>query len=72
MGLANGIPVTFISVGSNNSDDLGGFLDLTNYLLSQSSPPQVLTTSYAYDEQDFDNDESVAEYALTHLFMHCF
>ncbi|KAF9063508.1 peptidase S8/S53 domain-containing protein [Rhodocollybia butyracea] len=42
IGLANGIPVTFFSVGKDNKDGgLGGFLDLMNYINSQSSPPFV-------------------------------
>jgi len=44
--------VTFISVGSDNSDGADGFLDIINALISQSSPPQVLTTSYGFNEND--------------------
>ena len=47
------MPVTFISVGDNTQDgDLGGFLDIINFLLSESNPPQVLTTSYGDNESD--------------------
>ncbi|KAJ3551202.1 hypothetical protein NM688_g4844 [Phlebia brevispora] len=53
VGLASGVPVTFISVGPQNSDgDLFGLLDTANYLLSQSNPPHVITTSYGSDEPD--------------------
>lgn len=50
IGLATGVPTTFISVGPNNNDGLSGFLDIINNLLAQSNPPQVLTTSYGADE----------------------
>ena len=52
MGLASQVPTSFISVGSNVQDgDLGGFLDIINFLLSESNPPSVLTTSYGRDER---------------------
>ncbi|KZT64349.1 subtilisin-like protein [Daedalea quercina L-15889] len=55
VGIATGVPVTFISVGeSNNDGDLDGFLDTINYLLDQDSPPQVITTSYGDWEPDID------------------
>ena len=44
------MPVTFISVGDNTQDDLDGFLDIINFLLGESNPPQVLTTSYGFNE----------------------
>jgi len=51
VGLATGVPVTFISVGNNFQDgDLEGFLDIINFLLADSAPPQVLTTSYGQNE----------------------
>ncbi|KAH9857435.1 family S53 protease [Lenzites betulinus] len=51
VGLASGVPVTFISVGDNFQDgDLEGFLDIINFLLAESAPPQVLTTSYGQNE----------------------
>lgn len=47
IGLASGVPTTFISVGSDTSDgDLDGFLDLVDLLLDETAPPQVFTTSY--------------------------
>jgi len=53
VGLATDVPVVFISVGEDNQDgDLGGFLDIINYLLDEDSPPQVLTTSYGDNEAD--------------------
>ncbi|TDL17434.1 family S53 protease-like protein [Rickenella mellea] len=51
VGVATGVPTTFISVGNNFQDgDLEGFLDIINFLLGESNPPQVLTTSYGQDE----------------------
>ena len=48
------MPATFISVGLANSDgDLLGFLDIINFLLGESNPPQVLTTSYGGNEGNF-------------------
>ncbi|KAF8522013.1 family S53 protease-like protein [Gautieria morchelliformis] len=53
VGVASGVPVTFISVGDNFRDgDLEGFLDIINALLAESSPPQVLTTSYGNNEDE--------------------
>ena len=53
MGIASGVPTTFISVGNNTQDgDLDGSLDIINFLLNQDAPPQVLTTSYNVDESD--------------------
>nr|ABB73029.1 family S53 protease [Phanerodontia chrysosporium] len=53
VGIASGVPVTFISVGDNFQDgDLEGFLDIINFLLNESNPPHVLTTSYGDNESD--------------------
>ncbi|KAF9063844.1 family S53 protease [Rhodocollybia butyracea] len=52
IGLANGVPVIFISVGENNPDGLDGFLDIMDNINGQVSPPHVLTTSYGFDESD--------------------
>ncbi|KAJ7639544.1 subtilisin-like protein [Roridomyces roridus] len=49
VGLATGVPVVFVSVGENNQDgDLDGFLDLINFLNSETSVPGVLTVSYGF------------------------
>ncbi|KZP14825.1 family S53 protease [Athelia psychrophila] len=50
VGLASGVPVTFVSAGSSNSDGWSGFLDMVNYLLALPTIPHVLTTSYAFNE----------------------
>ena len=53
VGLATGVPVDFISVGDDFHDgELGGFLDIINFLLKEEAPPQVLTTSYGDNEPD--------------------
>jgi tripeptidyl-peptidase I len=45
------VPTVFISVGDNFQDGaLEGFLDIINFLLGMSAPPQVLTTSYGQNE----------------------
>ncbi|KAF8488535.1 family S53 protease-like protein [Gautieria morchelliformis] len=50
VGVAGGVPVTFISVGPDSTDGINGFLDIINALLNEASPPQVLTTSYGFNE----------------------
>ncbi|KAF9269034.1 family S53 protease-like protein [Marasmius fiardii PR-910] len=52
VGVASGVPTTFISVGDSSTDGVDGFLDIINFLQAQSAPPQVLTTSYGFDERD--------------------
>ncbi|PBK98047.1 hypothetical protein ARMGADRAFT_1043979 [Armillaria gallica] len=47
VGVATGVPTIFISVGNSTTD---GFLDIINALNTEPNPPQVLTTSYAFDE----------------------
>lgn len=52
MGLATNVPTTFISVGEVNHDDYAGFLDIIQHIGNESSP-QVLSTSYGFDENVF-------------------
>lgn len=52
VGVASGVPTTFISVGDNNRDGLNGFIDMANTLNGESNPPKVLTTSYGFNEPD--------------------
>ncbi|KAI0044866.1 family S53 protease [Auriscalpium vulgare] len=52
IGVATGVPVTFISVGNVQDGDANNLLDLTNKLLSQEKVPQVLTTSYGDNEHN--------------------
>ncbi|PBK94543.1 family S53 protease [Armillaria gallica] len=51
VGVATGVPTVFISVGDSRSTDID-LLDLINFLIAEASPPQVLTTSYSFDETD--------------------
>ncbi|KDQ49683.1 hypothetical protein JAAARDRAFT_200608 [Jaapia argillacea MUCL 33604] len=50
VGLASGVPTTFISVGPNSTDTIMEFLDIITYLVAMDQPPQVLTTSYGFNE----------------------
>ncbi|KZT71838.1 subtilisin-like protein [Daedalea quercina L-15889] len=53
VGIATDVPVTFITVGGEaaTGDELANvFIDTAAYLLNQSAPPQVVTTSYGIDE----------------------
>ncbi|THU80130.1 family S53 protease [Dendrothele bispora CBS 962.96] len=52
VGVATGVPTIFVTVGDNNSDGVNGFIDIINALNAESAPPQVLTTSYGFDERD--------------------
>ncbi|KAL7284305.1 hypothetical protein ACG7TL_001590 [Trametes sanguinea] len=51
VGLATYVPVTYYFVGLDLQDgDLMGFLDEANVILALDKPPQVLTTSYGFEE----------------------
>ncbi|KAJ6519106.1 family S53 protease [Mycena sanguinolenta] len=53
VGVATNVPVTFVSVGERSQDgDLGGFLDIVNFLTAETNVPPVMTTSYGEDESD--------------------
>ncbi|KAI0309811.1 family S53 protease-like protein [Amylostereum chailletii] len=52
VGIATGVPVTFISVGDDQEDDVFGFMDIINFLLAEANPPHVLTTSYGSNENE--------------------
>ncbi|OCH90805.1 family S53 protease [Obba rivulosa] len=52
VGIATGVPNVFISVGEDNTDGIDGFLDEINFLLGESPPPQVLSTSYSFNEPE--------------------
>lgn len=63
IGVATGVPTFFISVGENFQDgDLEGFLDIINFLLNESNPPHVLTTSYGQNENTISR--SLAKYVV--------
>jgi tripeptidyl-peptidase I len=48
VGLALGVPVTFLTVGGN--DFTQALLDTTQFLDGVASPPTVMTTSYGTNE----------------------
>jgi tripeptidyl-peptidase-1 len=55
VGLSNGIPVTFLSVGADWNDQPGslgqdGLLDTISFIASQKKKPTVVSTSYGQDE----------------------
>ncbi|KAJ6616312.1 family S53 protease-like protein [Mycena sp. CBHHK59/15] len=54
VGIATGVPVSFITVGLNNHDGLDGFMDIVNALTSgpNGTRPNVFSTSYGFDETD--------------------
>ncbi|KAJ7144419.1 family S53 protease [Mycena epipterygia] len=54
IGVATGVPVTFISVGESNADGLDGFMDIITTIIAESATmrPNVLTTSYGFNEGD--------------------
>ncbi|KAF7376352.1 Subtilisin-like protein [Mycena sanguinolenta] len=49
VGVATGVPITFVSVGDNTPDT--GFLHIATALLAEKSPPQVLTSSYSVQDE---------------------
>ena len=59
VGIATGVPITFMSAGYIFHDRLLGFLDLMNYYLDQDAPPNVITTSYGADEHTISRDLAV-------------
>lgn len=53
VGIATGVPVTFISTGTNGTDDpFPAFLDQVHHLLSLPKPPQTIVHTYADVESD--------------------
>ncbi|KAF7344287.1 Serine protease S53 [Mycena venus] len=62
VGLAGGVPTTFISVGEDNIDDADGFIDIVNSILATPAEtrPTVLTTSYGFNEEDLPLSLAVA------------
>ncbi|KAF7344769.1 Tripeptidyl-peptidase sed3 [Mycena venus] len=51
IGIATGVPVTFISAGEAGPDDLDGFLDMITLLINDTNRPSVLSTSYAFQDE---------------------
>ena len=59
VGLATHVPTTFVAVGKDNHDDLGGFIDLLDGIIND--PPLVITTSYGFDESAVAHDPQLAQ-----------
>ncbi|PBK70051.1 family S53 protease [Armillaria solidipes] len=59
VGIATGVPTIFISVGDSSTDGVDGFLDMINFLNAEANPPQVLTTSYSFDETDISGSVAI-------------
>ncbi|SJL05011.1 related to Tripeptidyl-peptidase sed3 [Armillaria ostoyae] len=59
VGIATSVPTIFISVGDSSTDGVAGFLDIINFLNAEASPPQVLTTSYGFDETDISGSVAI-------------
>ena len=59
VGVATGVPTTLYSVGNPFAQ---GFIDIVNYLLGLDELPLVLTTSYGFNETDFQGSEDFAKY----------
>ncbi|KAI0331459.1 family S53 protease-like protein [Cubamyces sp. BRFM 1775] len=57
VGVATGVPTTLYSVGDSTAQ---GFIDIVNYLLGLDELPLVLTTSYGFNESDFQGSEDFA------------
>ncbi|KAJ7733968.1 family S53 protease [Mycena metata] len=62
IGVASGVPVSFISVGDDSQDGVSGFIDIVNSILTMPAEqrPTVLTTSYGFNEQDLPASLAVA------------
>ncbi|RDX44637.1 subtilisin-like protein [Lentinus brumalis] len=54
VGIASRVPTRFVSVGWQNDDEIFGFMDIIDHLLQEDSPPPVLTTSYGFDETEWE------------------
>ncbi|KAF7356293.1 Family S53 protease [Mycena venus] len=51
VGIATGVPVTFISAGEDAPDGLEGFLDMITLLINDTNRPNVLSTSYSFNDE---------------------
>ncbi|KAJ6528373.1 subtilisin-like protein, partial [Mycena vulgaris] len=62
VGLASGVPVSFISVGDDIQDGVAGFIDIVSSILTMPAAqrPTVLTTSYGFNEQELPASFAVA------------
>jgi tripeptidyl-peptidase-1 len=53
--VATDVPITFLSVGSANTDGALGFLDTIDFLSALDTPPTVITTSYDLEEDSLSS-----------------
>ncbi|CDO69264.1 hypothetical protein BN946_scf185042.g166 [Trametes cinnabarina] len=71
VGMATNVPTTFFTVGSDNGDDLTGFLDLVNTLIAQDTPPTVFTTSFGFPEALVSPDiATYIKFTRLHSYLH--
>ncbi|KAF5357600.1 hypothetical protein D9758_007416 [Tetrapyrgos nigripes] len=56
VGLATGVPTTFISAGCALCDGAHGFLDVVEFISNQTNPPQVISMSYGFTEEEISPD----------------
>lgn len=60
VGLAGGVPVTFISVGGpENATVIDVFFDFIDALIAEPNPPQVISVSYAFNELEISDDTAM-------------
>ncbi|KAF9162193.1 hypothetical protein DFQ26_003760, partial [Actinomortierella ambigua] len=55
VGVASGVPVTFVSVGLAS---MQGFMDMADNHLRDSNPPSVISISYGFNEPDVTPNEA--------------
>lgn len=69
MGIASGVPTTFLSVGpemfTHPDDFVTALLNEANYLLSLENPPNVLTSSYGINEANVTQSMAKSELSLS-------
>jgi tripeptidyl-peptidase-1 len=51
MGVAGGIPTSFLTVGNSDTHFETALFDTTTYLKTTANPPTVVTTSYGIQEE---------------------
>ncbi|KAI0644036.1 family S53 protease [Trametes meyenii] len=56
VGIANMVPVTFFSIGTQISDGASGFLEFIESVLGLTNPPLVLSTSYGFNEGELGEE----------------
>ncbi|KAI0696988.1 peptidase S8/S53 domain-containing protein [Cerioporus squamosus] len=59
VGVASRVPTRFVAVGWRNEDEIFGFMDIIDHLLQLEKTPAVLTTSYGYDETEWEGAHDV-------------